>query len=270
MDLAGQPPAHIEPHSAAALSALSPAPPRVRGSARSSLSRISSMYAVTREFLDDIRIHRLRIGDIQVALRNRAVALLGEAPPVQRRGQPRIDLQGGVEIGNRVLGQPALQVDKATAVEGIDKVRAQPKRLVAIPQRRLQVADHGAGPAAVVVGLDVLRIEPDRVVEVLDGEAIGPLAGIDLSAPVERARVVGIVGEPDGQALDGRVIGERWRRRSLIVGWRVLRRLVGRRDDRGFGLAAAAGAGRRAAAAAVRQPVAGEGSPSDRAAARLE
>ena len=96
----------------------------------------------------------------------------------------RIDLEGGVKIGDRVLGLPALQIEKPAAVERIDEVRAQPKRFVAVLQRRLQVADHGACPAAIIVSFDVLRVQPERVVEIVDGEVIGALAGIDLAAPV--------------------------------------------------------------------------------------
>src|SRR6185437_4763351 len=102
-----------------------------------------SIYPVTGVFLDDIRIHGLGIGDIEIALRNRAVALLGKAAPVERGSQSRIDLESGVEIGDRVLGLPVLQVEQSPAVQRIDKARAQPQRLVAILQRRLQVADHG-------------------------------------------------------------------------------------------------------------------------------
>src|SRR5580693_7612336 len=100
---------------------------------------MSSTDPVTREFLDNIRVHGFRVGYIQFALGNRAVVLLGEAAPVERRGQSRIDLEGGIKVGNRVLGLPALEIDEAAAVQGIDKIGAQPKRLVAIPQCRLQV-----------------------------------------------------------------------------------------------------------------------------------
>src|SRR3984957_17832437 len=116
------------------------------------------MYPVTREFLNDIRIHGLGVVYIQFALGNRAVALLGKAPAVQRRGQSGIDPERGVKIGDGVFSLPALQVNKTAAVEGIDKIRAQPKRLVAILQGRLQVTGDGARPAAVVIGLDVLRV----------------------------------------------------------------------------------------------------------------
>src|ERR1700730_3634146 len=80
------------------------------------LPKLSSTHPVTRKFLDNIRVHGLRIGDVHLALGHRAVPLLGKAPPVERRRQPRIDLQGGVEIRGRVFGLPALEVDKATAV----------------------------------------------------------------------------------------------------------------------------------------------------------
>ena len=150
------------------------------------------MDPVTRKFLDNIRVHGFRIGYIQFALGNRAVVLLGEATPVERRGQSRINLEGGIKIGNRVLGHSALQIHQTAAVEGIDKIRSQPKRLVAIPQRRLQVADHGASPAAVIVGFHILGIEPQRIVEILDGKGVGPLAGIDLPAPIMRAASSGL------------------------------------------------------------------------------
>src|SRR5262249_36918163 len=83
----------------------------------------------------------------------------------------------------------------------------------------LQVAYYGANPAAVVIGLDVFRIEPDRVVEILDGEPVGALAGIDLAATVERGPVVRILRNPRAQALDGRIILKRRlaRRRRLQV-----------------------------------------------------
>src|SRR5205823_3060704 len=110
---------------------VSGADPQVRASAGDQL-KLWSTYPVVREFLNDIRIHRLGIGDIQIALRSQAVALLGKAPTVQRRRQSRIDLESGVKIGNRIFRQSALQVDEAAAVEGVDEVGAQPKRLVAI------------------------------------------------------------------------------------------------------------------------------------------
>src|SRR5438445_3231969 len=141
-----------------------------------------STYPVTCEFLDDIRVHRLGIGYIQIALGNRAIPLLGEAAPVERGGQPRIDLQGGIEIDDGVSGRPALQVDQAAAVQRVDEVRTQPKRFVAILERRLQVADHATGPTAVVEGFHVPGIDPDRVVKILYRKAIGPLAGRDLAA----------------------------------------------------------------------------------------
>src|SRR6476620_2684365 len=60
----------------------------------------SSLHPVIGEFLDNVRIHRLGIGDVQLALRNRTVALLGKATAIERGGQSRVDLQGGVKIGN--------------------------------------------------------------------------------------------------------------------------------------------------------------------------
>src|SRR5207248_11178025 len=85
--------------------------------------KLLSIYPVTGEFLSNIRVHGLGIGDIQFTLRDSPAALFGEATPVQRGRQSRIDLQGRVEIGNRILGLSALQVDEAAAVEGIDEVR---------------------------------------------------------------------------------------------------------------------------------------------------
>src|ERR1700730_3354299 len=98
------------------------APPRFEGTPGLYL-KLSSLSPVIREFLRDIRIHRLGVVYIQVAFRNRAVALLGQPSPVQRRGQSRVDLEGGVEIGNGILGLPAFQVDQAPAVEGVDEIR---------------------------------------------------------------------------------------------------------------------------------------------------
>jgi len=46
--------------------------------------KMSSMDSVTCKFLDNIRVHRFRIGYIQFAFGNRAVVLLGEAAPVER------------------------------------------------------------------------------------------------------------------------------------------------------------------------------------------
>src|SRR2546429_353034 len=42
-----------------------------------------SAHSVIVEFLDNIRVHRLGVGNIQIALRNRAIALLGEPASVQ-------------------------------------------------------------------------------------------------------------------------------------------------------------------------------------------
>jgi len=119
-----------------------------------------SLHPVIGEFLDDIGVHRLGIVDVQVAFRNRAVALLGKAAAVQRRRQPRVDFQRGVEISDCILVLPALEVDEAAAVERVDEIRPQPQRFVAILQRRLQVADDRACPAAVVEGFDILRVQP--------------------------------------------------------------------------------------------------------------
>src|ERR1700674_3937014 len=88
--------------------------------------KLLSLYPVIGEFLRNIRVHGLGVVYIQIASRNRAVALLGQPPAVQRGGQSRVDLEGGVEIGNGILGLSALQVDQAPAVEGIDEIRAQP------------------------------------------------------------------------------------------------------------------------------------------------
>mgnify|MGYP003694759669 CR=1 FL=1 len=105
-------------------------------------------------------------------------------------------LERGVKIGDRVLGLPALQIDQPAAVEAHRRSSgAAASASLQSFSCRLQVADHGAGPAAVVEGFDVLGVQPQRGVEVLDGKIVGALAGIDLSAPVERAGVVGIVGE---------------------------------------------------------------------------
>src|SRR5450631_4314778 len=70
-----------------------------------------SAHPVACEFFHNIRIHGLGIGYIQFALRNRAIALLGEAAPVQRRRQPRIDLERRIKIRDCVLYLPALQVE---------------------------------------------------------------------------------------------------------------------------------------------------------------
>src|SRR6266481_1991611 len=112
----------------------------------------------------------------------------------------------------------ALAMSKSpSAAARIDKARTQPERLVAILQGALQLADHGAGPATIVQRLDVLRVEPDRVVEILDRKAIGALAGINLSAPIKRVLIVGIVRKLCGQALDGRIVGQGYRRCSVIL-----------------------------------------------------
>ena len=56
--------------------------------------------------------------------------------------------QGRIIIGDRLEELPHLQVSEPAAVEGIDIVRLQPVRLVAIRQRSLQIADDRARPAA--------------------------------------------------------------------------------------------------------------------------
>src|SRR6516225_11711768 len=168
----------------------------------------ASADPVAVELLDNVGVHGLGIGYIQIAFGNRADALLGKAPSIQGRGQPRIDSQRRIEIGNGVFRQATLEVNKATAVQCVDKIWSQPKRFVAILQRRRQVADDRAGPATVVEGLHVLRVQPERVIEILDGKAVGPLAGIDLSTTVKRVGVVRIGIELGCQALDGWVIGE--------------------------------------------------------------
>src|SRR6202044_943614 len=99
--------------------------------------KLLSMYPVTREFLNDIWIHGFGVVYIQFALGNRAVTLLGKPPAVQRRRQSGIDPERGVKVGDGVFRLSALQVNKPAAVQGIDKIRAQPKRLVAILQGRL-------------------------------------------------------------------------------------------------------------------------------------
>src|ERR1700694_1160528 len=112
-----KPQGQIGPNRSRPLSCWSLAPaPRFEEAPRLQL-KLSSPYPVTGEFLNNIRIHGLGIGYIQFALRDRAIALLGKAAPVQRRRQSRIDLQGGVEIGNGIFCLPALQVDEAAAVE---------------------------------------------------------------------------------------------------------------------------------------------------------
>src|SRR5262249_1734060 len=142
----------------------------------------SLAYAVTFELLGDVGVHRLGVGYIQIALGNRAVALLRKSPAVQRRGQAGIDLQCRVEAGDGVFGRTAFQIDEPAAVKRVNEVRPQPKGLVAILQGRLQIADHGACPATVVESFHVLRVHADRVVEILNCKVIGPLAGVDLSA----------------------------------------------------------------------------------------
>jgi hypothetical protein len=151
---------------------------------RSRRIRVFSVHPVAGKFLYNIRVHGLCVVDVHFAVRNGAAALSSQTASVQRRSQARIDSERGVKIGDGVLGQSALEVDEPSAVEGIDEVRAQPKRFVAIPERRLQIADHGARPTSVVIGLDVLRVQSERVVEILDRKAVGALARIDLSAPV--------------------------------------------------------------------------------------
>src|SRR4051812_34900703 len=78
--------------------------------------KLPSLHPVICVFLGDIRIHRLGVGDVQIPFGYRPIALLGDAAPVKRGGQSRIDFQRGVEIRNRVLGHSALQVDKTAAV----------------------------------------------------------------------------------------------------------------------------------------------------------
>src|SRR4051812_38188837 len=55
-------------------------------------SMVALFDPVAREFLDDIRIHGLGVGDIHVALVGSTEALLCQAAAVQRGGQPGIDL----------------------------------------------------------------------------------------------------------------------------------------------------------------------------------
>src|SRR5262249_37457737 len=86
-------------------------------------TQISLAYPVTVEFLDDIRVHGLGIGYIQIALRNRAAALPGKTSSIERRGQAWIDSKRRVEIGDGVFRQSALQVNQTTAVERVDEIR---------------------------------------------------------------------------------------------------------------------------------------------------
>src|ERR1700761_4436973 len=98
--------------------------PKDRGKRRFLQLKFWSIYPVAGEFLDDIRIHGLGVGDIHIAFGGRAVALLGKAAPIQRRGQSWIDPERRVEIGDRVLGLPALQIQQSAAVQRIDEARA--------------------------------------------------------------------------------------------------------------------------------------------------
>ena len=117
------------------------------------------MYPVTCEFLHDVRVHGLGIGNVNIAFRNGTVALLGKAPSVQRRREPRIELQRGVEIGDRVLVLPALEVERPRLSSASTKFGRSRSASLQSRKRRLQIADHGTSPAAVIVGLYVLRIE---------------------------------------------------------------------------------------------------------------
>src|SRR5205814_265531 len=83
--------------------------------------------------------------------------------------------------------------NKATALQRIGEVGPQPQRVVAVLQRALQFTDNAAHPTAVFEGFHVLGIEPQRAVEIFDRKVIGALAGIDLTAPVQRVLIVGII-----------------------------------------------------------------------------
>src|SRR5262249_20808156 len=113
-------------------------------------------YPVILELLRNVAVDLLGGLDIRVAARRIAALQLCLSSPEQRRGVLGIDAQGRIVILDGVRRQTDLQVDETAAVERVDEIGLEAQRFIAVAQRHLQIALHGASPAAVVERLVVL------------------------------------------------------------------------------------------------------------------
>src|SRR5262249_57588488 len=95
-------------------------------------------------------------------------------------------------VGDRIGVVADLEIDEAATVESVEVAGPNFQGPVAIPHRRLQLAEDGARPAAVVERLGILRIEPDDFVEVLDRTPKVSVLRIELTALVISGAIVGI------------------------------------------------------------------------------
>src|SRR6478735_956059 len=167
---------------------------------------LRSMYAVTSKFVGNVGLDEFRRSDVAVTTSGVAGSHLGYSAPVQRRRVLRIDPQRRIVVGDRVFRLAQLQVDKATAIERVQVAGTELQRCVAIPQGRLQLADHGARPAAIVQTLDIFWVEPNNFVEILDCTRKIAVLRIELPALVISGSITSIERDFLIKLLDCRVV----------------------------------------------------------------
>ena len=108
------------------------------------------LHAVVRERIGDLCFKRFCCCEIGIAGRCIALLEFGKPASIKRARQLRIEAQRRAIILDGQLELAHLQMDQAPRIIGRGIFGLDKKRLVAICQRRLQLAEDGSNPAASV------------------------------------------------------------------------------------------------------------------------
>ena len=108
-----------------------------------------SLHSISGEFLGNVGAHRLGGGEVGGGTGGIALLAPDDAAPEEGAGELRAQRHGPVVVGERAVEPAELELDQCAAVEGVGGVRLEAERFVAVVEPRLEVADDGAGAAAV-------------------------------------------------------------------------------------------------------------------------
>src|SRR5258708_2983692 len=144
-----------------------------------------SLYAIASKLVDDLRLDACRCGDVGFGTRGIAAAPPRDPATIKRRCSFRIGRERRGVVDDCLLVSAELQIDQPAAVEGIRKIRLNPQRHVAIPERIAHLVKQGQDPTTVVQRGRVVGITAKHFVEVLNSEFKVAIDSSLVPAPIE-------------------------------------------------------------------------------------